>query len=82
VDTVSLGIIPLAVPVKIAAGDDFWIHDGRLVVAESWHAEMWLDSSEDVALYSRVWDTLNGSAVYGHHAHRLIARARASLDLA
>ncbi|WP_432095939.1 helix-turn-helix domain-containing protein [Streptomyces sp. bgisy100] len=80
-DTVSLGIIPLAAPVRIATGDDFWIHDRRLVIAESWHTEMWLDSSEDVALYSRVWDTLNAAAVYGHHAHRLIARARASLEL-
>lgn len=78
---VSLGIVPLAANVDIAAGDDFWIHDGRLVIAESWHAEMWLDSAEDVALYLKVWDTLDSAAVYGQPAHRLISRARASLDL-
>ncbi len=39
-------------------------------------------SPEDVALYRKVWDALNASAVYGRHAHRLIVRARSSLDLA
>ncbi|MEV8477882.1 helix-turn-helix transcriptional regulator [Streptomyces sp. NPDC051173] len=80
-DTVSLGIIPLAAPVKIATGDDFWIHDHRLVVAETWHTEMWLDAADEVTLYLKVWDALNEAAVYGQRAHRLIARARASLDL-
>ncbi|MEV7680813.1 helix-turn-helix transcriptional regulator [Streptomyces sp. NPDC088341] len=77
--TVDLGIIPLTAEVRIAAGDDFWIHDDRLVIAESWHAEMWLDSTEDIALYRRVWDTLAASAVSGRSAHRIIARARAAL---
>jgi hypothetical protein len=36
-----------------------------------------------VALYRRVWDTLNASAVYGTHARRHIDRARAHFtDLA
>jgi hypothetical protein len=77
--TVELGIIPLAADVRVAAGDDFWIHDDRLVIAESWHAEMWLDSSEDVALYATVWDALAVGAVTGRAAHRLIARARGVL---
>lgn len=80
-DTVELGIVPLATPVKIAAGDDFWILDGRLVIAETWHAEMWLDSSEDVARYSKVWDTLARSAAYGHQVHHLIMRARTNIGL-
>lgn len=77
--TVELGIVPLGANVRIAAGDDFWIHDDRLVIAESWHAEMWLDSPEDVALYRKVWDALASSAVSGRDAHRIIARARAAL---
>jgi transcriptional regulator with XRE-family HTH domain len=81
-DTVELGVIPLAAPARLAAGDDFWIHDGRLVIAETWHAEMWLESAEDIALYSKVWNALNESAVYGRKAHRLIATARAALDAA
>lgn len=78
---VELGIIPLTADVRIAAGDDFWIHDDRLVIAETWHTEMWLDSADDIALYERVWEALAVSAVDGRAAHRLIARARASLDL-
>lgn len=79
--TVELGIIPLVADVRIAAGDDFWIHDDRMVIAETWHAEMWLDSAEDITLYGKVWDALASAAVDGRSAHRLIARARASLDL-
>ncbi|MFI1395381.1 helix-turn-helix domain-containing protein [Streptomyces sp. NPDC020681] len=77
--TVELGIIPLTADVRVAAGDDFWIHDDRLVIAESWHAEMWLDSAEDVALYAKVWDALAAGAVRGRDAHRLISRARGAL---
>ncbi|MGW3687703.1 helix-turn-helix domain-containing protein [Streptomyces sp. NPDC005125] len=79
--TVELGIIPLTADVRIAAGDDFWIHDDRMVIAETWHTEMWLDSAEDIALYAKVWDALATAAVDGRSAHRIIARARASLDL-
>ncbi|MFC9271321.1 helix-turn-helix domain-containing protein [Streptomyces zhihengii] len=77
--TVELGVIPLTADVQIATGDDFWIHDDRLVIAETWHAEMWLDSAEDVALYAKVWDALAAGAVTGRAAHRLIARARGVL---
>jgi transcriptional regulator with XRE-family HTH domain len=80
--TVDLRIIPITAEVRIAAGDDFWIHDDRLVIAETWHAEMWLDSPEDVALYGKVWDALADAAVTDQAAHRLIARARASLAAA
>lgn len=80
--TVELGIIPLSADVRLAAGDDFWVYDGALVIVETWHTEMWLDSPDDVALYSKVWDTLASSAAYGHTAHHLLMRSRASLDLA
>lgn len=77
--TVELGIIPMAADVRIAAGDNFWIHDDRVVIAETWHSEMWLDSSEDVALYRKIWETLAVDACRGRTAHRLIAGARAAL---
>lgn len=77
--SVELGVIPLTAETRIAAGDDFWIFDDRLVIAETWHAEMWLDATEDVALYRKVWDTLAAAAVSGRAAHRLIAQARSTL---
>jgi len=77
---VSLGIIPFGVPMSIAPGDGFSIYDERLVISETWNLEMWLDEAEEIALFLKIWATLDSSAVYGHQAHRLIARARAALD--
>jgi hypothetical protein len=47
-----------------------------LVVAEDRHAELWLDDSDNIALYKRVWKTLSESAVYGADAHNLVNSAR------
>ncbi|MEU5425720.1 helix-turn-helix transcriptional regulator [Streptomyces olivoreticuli] len=80
-DTVSLGIIPFEADVQVAPDVGFWIHDERLVVTEIWNAEIWLDSADDVALYAKVWDTLNEAAVYDDRAHRLIARSQRALGV-
>ncbi|MEU3463796.1 helix-turn-helix transcriptional regulator [Streptomyces sp. NPDC006733] len=80
--SVSLGIIPLGAPMTLAPGDGFSIYDDRLVISETWSAELWLDEPQEIALFSTIWEALNASAVYGHRAHRLIARARSSLDQA
>ncbi|MBQ0830130.1 helix-turn-helix domain-containing protein [Streptomyces tagetis] len=81
-DTVTLGIIPFGVRTPFSPKHGFWIIDERLVVADTWNAELWLDTSEDVGLYRKTWELLKGAAVFDHQAHRLIMRARASLDLA
>lgn len=82
-DTVRLGIVPFGAQLAIPPGNGFWLYDDRLAIVEEWHAELWLNDRETVALYQRVWDTLNASAVYGTHARRLLARARAHFtDLA
>lgn len=79
-DTVELGIVPLGAPLKIPPGQGFWIYDDREVVTETWHAELWLDDSDTVALYLRTWKTLRESAVYGTGAHNLINAARRALN--
>jgi len=82
-DTVRLGIVPFGAQLAIPPGNGFWLYDDRLAIVEEWHAELWLNDLETVALYQRVWDTLDSSAVYGTHARRLLARARAHFtDLA
>ncbi|MFE2684029.1 helix-turn-helix domain-containing protein [Streptomyces mirabilis] len=81
-DTVTLGVIPLGARTPFSPKHGFWIIDERLVVADTWNAELWLDSADDVAYYRKVWELMRESAVFDHHAHRLIGRARASLDLA
>ncbi|WP_055491388.1 helix-turn-helix transcriptional regulator [Streptomyces sp. TP-A0356] len=80
-DTVTLGIIPLGARTPFSPKHGFWIIDERLVVADTWNAEVWLDAPDDVALYRKMWDLMQESAVFDHQAHRLIARARAALTL-
>ncbi|MFD7121302.1 helix-turn-helix domain-containing protein [Streptomyces sp. NPDC059922] len=79
-DTVSLGIVPFGAPLGIPPANGFWLYDDRLVIAEDWHAELWLDDADSVGVYRKVWQTLSDSAVYGADAHRVIARARRALD--
>lgn len=79
-DTVKLGIVPFGAQVAVPPANGFWLYDDRLAIVEDWHTELWLDDAESVTLYRRVWGSLADSAVYGSHAHTLIARARARLD--
>ncbi|UQI43236.1 helix-turn-helix transcriptional regulator [Streptomyces sp. HU2014] len=78
-DRVHLSVIPLGAPLALSPKHGFWIFDDSRVVVETVNTELHLESDEDVALYRRVWDRLNGSAVSGAQAHRLIARARAAV---
>ncbi|MET9129948.1 helix-turn-helix domain-containing protein [Streptomyces antibioticus] len=80
-DTVHLGIIPLDGPLSLTMGNSFGMLDNRLVVVEDWHAELWLDDAETIALYRRVWDTLAESAVFGTDAQQVIARVRRSVKV-
>ncbi|MEW2455503.1 helix-turn-helix domain-containing protein [Streptomyces albus] len=81
-ESVRLGVIPLGKRMRLSPKHGFWIIDDGLVVADTWNAEMWLDTAEDIDLYEKVWNGLTDVAVYGTDARRLIARARASIDLA
>ncbi|MBV6703344.1 helix-turn-helix transcriptional regulator [Kitasatospora aureofaciens] len=78
-DTVSLGIVPFEASLKLPPANGFWIYDERLVIVEDWHAELWLDQPDNVALYLRTWEALAGTAVYGSDAHRVISRCRRAL---
>ncbi|MFI1025177.1 helix-turn-helix domain-containing protein [Streptomyces olivaceus] len=78
-DTVHLGIVPLEAPLRVPAGNGFWILDDRLVTVEDWHAELWLDDAETITLYRRAWDALAESAVYGTDAQQVIALVRRSI---
>jgi transcriptional regulator with XRE-family HTH domain len=80
--TVTLGIVPFGVQLKLTPKHGFWIFDEERVIVETINTEFTLEAAEDVALYGRVWDRLDESAVTGPQAHRLIGRARAALDLA
>jgi transcriptional regulator with XRE-family HTH domain len=78
-DTIELGVIPLSASLKIPTANGFWILDNQLVIAEDWHAELWLDDAETVASYRRAWETLRESAVYGADAQKVINRVLRTL---
>ncbi|MEU5158946.1 helix-turn-helix transcriptional regulator [Streptomyces sp. NPDC020875] len=75
-DTIRLGIVPLNAALRVPPANAFWILDDRLAITEDWHAELWLDDADTVALYRRVWNTLHESAVFGADAQQLISAAR------
>ncbi|MEU6703863.1 helix-turn-helix domain-containing protein [Streptomyces wuyuanensis] len=78
-DTVELGMIPFSAQLRRTPGHGFWIYDQRLVIVETIGTEMWLEDADSIGLYERAWDWLAEAAAYGHQAHRVIGRARASL---
>ncbi|MEV7501532.1 helix-turn-helix transcriptional regulator [Streptomyces sp. NPDC093018] len=78
---IEIGIVPFGARLKLSPKHGFWIFDEHRVVVETINTEFTLESTDDLALYGRVWDRLGESAVQGQQARRLIGRARASLDL-
>ncbi|MFE3606767.1 helix-turn-helix domain-containing protein [Streptomyces goshikiensis] len=74
--TVRVGIVPFEADMNVPAGVGFSVHDDSLVITETWHAEMWLDDPEDVALHVRAWEALERNALYGADAHRALLRAK------
>ncbi|MFI5673407.1 Scr1 family TA system antitoxin-like transcriptional regulator [Streptomyces cellulosae] len=75
-DTVRLGVVPIGAPLAVPPGNGFWLYDDRLAIVEEWHVELWLNDTDSVALYRRVWETLDKAAVYGTQARRIIGRVR------
>jgi transcriptional regulator with XRE-family HTH domain len=69
-DTVEIGIVPFAAQLRRTPAHGFWIYDQRL------------DDEESIRLYERAWEWLAEAAVYGAPAHRLINRARMSMEVA
>ncbi|MFC9038846.1 Scr1 family TA system antitoxin-like transcriptional regulator [[Kitasatospora] papulosa] len=79
-ETVELGALPFHGIRQDRAHQRLQGPDDRLVVADDWHAELWLDDADNIALHKKVWKTLSESAVYGTDARNLINSARRSLN--
>lgn len=75
-DTVELGIVPFTTPLKIQPANGFWIYDDRLVVVEDWHAELWIDDADSIAVYQRTWALLRESAAFGTDAQQIISQVQ------
>lgn len=80
-DTVKMGIVPYEAALRLPPGNPFWIFDDQLVIADDWHAELWLDDAETIGVYRRVWEAFHSAAVFGAEAQRVITRVRRTVQV-
>lgn len=72
---VSLGIIPARARMTLAPENAFLIFDQRMVMIETYSAELTITQPREIAVYERAFSWLSDSAVYGRQARALILQA-------
>jgi transcriptional regulator with XRE-family HTH domain len=77
--SVKLGVIPFGALIKAGALHGFWIHDDRLVLVETFDAELRLTQPDEIALYGLVFDQMVEAAVYGQQARNVISHVARTL---
>ncbi len=75
----SLGIIPTRFQYRIWPGNAFIMFDERMVMIETYSAELTVTQPREIALYARAFALLQQSAVYGRPVGELISRALSDL---
>ncbi|MEV7089775.1 helix-turn-helix transcriptional regulator [Streptomyces sp. NPDC093085] len=73
--SLSLGIIPSTAAMEIWPGNSFSLFDDRVVIVETYSAEMTVTQPREIALYAKAFSLLQRAAVHGEPARRLIAHA-------
>ena len=76
---VSVGIVPSMGERHSLAQGSFWIFDDSRVHVETVSAGLDISQPREIALYVRVFERLQRSAVYGHNARHLIALAMSDI---
>ncbi|WP_344896442.1 Scr1 family TA system antitoxin-like transcriptional regulator [Actinomadura meridiana] len=76
----SLGVIPTKAAYQLWPGNSFIMFDERVVMVETYSAELTITQPHEIALYGKAFTALQRSAVYGRPTRDLIARALASLE--
>jgi transcriptional regulator with XRE-family HTH domain len=72
---VSIGIIPAMGERHSLTQGSFWMFDDSQVRIETVSASLSITQPRDIALYSRIFELLQRSAVHGREARQLITRA-------
>src|SRR5205823_10803843 len=75
---VSVGILPADVQRHAVATIGFWIFDNNAVALETPTAAIKVTRPQEVALYARMFEQLQGEALYGDEARQLVAKVLAS----
>lgn len=70
---VSIGIIPLMTERTAVGSAGFWIFDDTLVALETPSASIEVNRPREIALYVKMFEELQASAVYGPTARELIS---------
>lgn len=78
-DNLTLGVIPWEADLPFAPNHGFWIFDQRLVLVETFGAELSLTDPSEIRLYTRVFEQLAARARYGEQARAILARVLADL---
>lgn len=74
---VLFGIVPLKAEFTYLT-TSFDLFDNRLALVETVSAELTVVTASELALYERVWRSLQGQAVYGERAKAIVAAALSS----
>ena len=73
--SVRLGIVPFGVRLPVSPLHGFWLFDNRIVMVETFAAEMRLTQPEELTLYRAVFNRLATMARYGTDARQLLHAA-------
>jgi transcriptional regulator with XRE-family HTH domain len=76
---VELGVIPFSVRVPLAPMHGFWIFDDQLVTVETFGGELMLREPQEIELYAKAFETLQGAALFGEQARAIITQVLADL---
>ncbi|MFJ2402470.1 helix-turn-helix domain-containing protein [Streptomyces xanthochromogenes] len=71
----SLGLVPRSAPLWIWPGNSFSMFDEKLVLVETYSAELSVTKPSEIEMYVKAFGLLKRSAVYGDSAKELIRSA-------
>ncbi|MFJ4013773.1 DUF5753 domain-containing protein [Streptomyces sp. NPDC090026] len=71
----SLGIVPRSAPLALWIGHGFSMFDDKLVMVETYSAEMSVTQPREIELYRKAFELHRQAAVYGQNARALILSA-------
>lgn len=77
---VNLGIIPRSAPLQVWPGNSFSMFDNRLVLVETYSAELTVTQPAEIETYTKTFALLKQSAVYGGEVRDLIWAAFQHFD--
>lgn len=75
----SLGIIPMKAVYQLWPGNGFICFDERLVMVETYSAELTVTQPREIALYGKAFAMLQRSAIYGKGVREIVRQALANL---